>query len=58
MSKLKFIIASALLVFSLNSCDEFLSDAPSKSTSVVPSTIEHMEYALNRYSDFYQETNA
>lgn len=57
MSKLKFIIASALLVFSLNSCDEFLSDAPSKSTSVVPSTIEHMEYALNRYSDFYQETN-
>lgn len=57
MNKLKLIILSAVLAFSLNSCDEFLNDAPSKSTSVVPSTIEHLEYLLNRYSNFYEETN-
>ncbi|MBQ6871776.1 MAG: RagB/SusD family nutrient uptake outer membrane protein [Bacteroidales bacterium] len=57
MNKLKFIIASAALVFTLNSCDEFLSDAPSKSTSIEVTTIDHLEYMLNRYADFYQETN-
>lgn len=57
MNKLKLIIASMAVAFSMGSCDEFLSDAPSKSTSVEPSTIDHLEYLLNRYADFYQETN-
>lgn len=56
-NKLKIIFASAAVMLSLNSCDEFLNDAPSKSTSVVPTSIDHLEYLLNRYADFYQETN-
>ncbi|MCK0132149.1 RagB/SusD family nutrient uptake outer membrane protein [Flavobacteriaceae bacterium F08102] len=37
------------------SCDSFLDERPSKSTSIVPETLEHLEALLNRYSTFASE---
>lgn len=38
-------------------CDDFLDEKPSKTTSLVPETIDHLESLLNNYSSFYQESN-
>lgn len=39
------------------SCNDFLSEKPSKTTSLVPETVDHLETLLNGYSSFYQEGN-
>ncbi len=48
-----------LVIFSLliSSCEDFLSEKPSKSSSLVPTSVEQLEYLLNLYSTFYQESS-
>ena len=46
-----------LLTLAGISCDDYLAKQPSKTTSLVPSTTDHLEYLLNNYSTFYQEGN-
>ena len=38
-------------------CNDFLSEKPSKTSSLVPETTEHLEDLFNAYSSFYQEKN-
>lgn len=51
------IVVVVGLCLLLLSCDKFLDKAPSKSSSVVPSTTDHLEFLLNSYSSFYTEGN-
>lgn len=46
-----------LLALAGVSCNDYLDVKPSKTTSLVPSTTDHLEYLLNSYSTFYQEQN-
>lgn len=39
------------------SCDAYLDQKPSKTTSLVPTTLEHLETLLNNYNSFYEEGN-
>lgn len=55
MKNIKYILLSLIAIVTLSSCDDFLSEAPSKSTSLVPSTTEQLDYILNSYAKFYQE---
>ena len=52
----KYIIG--LLALASASCNDYLAEQPSKTTSLVPSTTDHLEYLLNSYSTFYQEANS
>lgn len=45
----------AMLVFS--SCEKFLDEKPSKTTSLVVTTTDQLSALLNNYSTFYQEEN-
>ncbi|WP_430936701.1 RagB/SusD family nutrient uptake outer membrane protein [Saccharicrinis sp. 156] len=55
MKKYNLLILIMLLV--LSACDDFLSEPPSKSTSIQVSTTEHLDFLLNSYNEFYQEGN-
>lgn len=55
MNKIKIIVISAAFALSLNSCDDFLGEKPSKSTSLVPTTVEQLDYIFNSYASYYQE---
>lgn len=57
MKRYSLIIIIVLAVF-FTACEEFLSEPPSKTTSVVPSTTEHLENLLNNYNDYAREGNA
>lgn len=46
-----------LLAWASVSCNDYLSVQPSKTSSIVPSTTAHLEYLLNNYETFKQETN-
>lgn len=46
-----------LMALFCSSCEEFLSEPPSKTSSLVPSTVEHLENLLNNYSTFSTESN-
>lgn len=39
------------------SCNDFLAEKPSKTSSIVPETTDHLEYILNNYSTFSEEAN-
>jgi hypothetical protein len=55
-----FPIVAAFLVFNFSSCskvDNYLSEAPSKTTSLVITTTDQLNALLNNYSQFYQEGN-
>lgn len=39
------------------SCNDYLDTKPSKTSSLVPTTLEHLESLLNNYDNFYQESN-
>lgn len=54
MKLLKYITLAFILVLNIG-CDDFLDERPSKSTSVVPETIEQLEALLNDYDSFYRE---
>uniref|UniRef100_UPI003217FBC6 RagB/SusD family nutrient uptake outer membrane protein n=1 Tax=uncultured Draconibacterium sp. TaxID=1573823 RepID=UPI003217FBC6 len=56
MKKYSLILVILLAVF-LSACEEFLSEPPSKTSALVPSTTEHMENLLNSYSTYYKESN-
>lgn len=44
------------LVFAYG-CNDFLDEKPSKNTSLVITSIDQLEYILNSYSIFYEESN-
>jgi len=56
MKKYILLIAMFSAVF-FSACDDFLSEPPSKTSSLVPSTVEHLENLLNDYSTFSSESN-
>ena len=56
MRLLKYFIGISITLL-IVSCDDFLDQKPSKSTSLVPTTAEQLEFLLNNYSNFYQEGN-
>ena len=39
------------------SCEDFLDENPSKTSSLVPTRVDHLENLLNNYSSFYSENN-
>lgn len=55
MKATKYVIYIIALI--AISCNDFLDHKPSKTTSIVPETTEHLEYLLNNYSNFQQELN-
>lgn len=57
MKTYKYFILFLLSAFLLNACNDFLSEKPSKSTSLVPTTADQLENLLNNYTNFYQEGN-
>ena len=48
------LLLSVLLLFS---CNDFLNEKPSKNTSLQVTTAEQLDYLLNSYNSFYQETS-
>ncbi|MCL5246137.1 RagB/SusD family nutrient uptake outer membrane protein [Cellulophaga sp. 20_2_10] len=54
MKTYKHILLLALLCSGV-SCNDFLEENPSKTTSVVPETLEHLEQLLNDYNSFGSE---
>ncbi len=54
---MKKLILLYITLVCLCSCDDFLSEKPSKSTTLIPSEVEQLEYMFNLYSTFYQEDN-
>lgn len=56
MKKYSLIILICLAVIS-SACEDFLSEPPSKTSSIVPTKIEHLENLLNKYSTFDREYN-
>lgn len=57
MKTLKLSIYIIIFSLLMSSCEDFLSEKPSKSSSLVPTSVEQLEYLLNLYSTFYQEGN-
>lgn len=56
MKKIKHILLSVGLILLVTSCNDFLDEKPSKSTSLVPTTADQLDYLFNRYGTFYQES--
>ncbi|MDE5421952.1 RagB/SusD family nutrient uptake outer membrane protein [Ancylomarina sp. DW003] len=55
----KYILIIVMLSAVLfTACDEFLNEPPSKTSSLVPSTVEHLENLLNNYGTFSTENNS
>lgn len=50
-----YIISLLIVATGLVSCNKFLDEKPSKSTSLVPTTTAQLDYILNDYSTFYFE---
>ena len=57
MNTYKYIVSFVIGLFLLIGCNDFLDEKPSKSTSLVITTLDQLEYILNSYSIFYQESN-
>lgn len=55
MNKIKNILLLAGLLLMFTSCNDFLSEKPDKSTSLVPTSADQLEYLFNGYSSFYSE---
>lgn len=55
MKTFRYIISFLATILFLVSCTEFLEENPSKTTSVVPNTVEHLESLLNNYGNFASE---
>ncbi|MCH4895611.1 RagB/SusD family nutrient uptake outer membrane protein [Marinilabiliaceae bacterium JC040] len=53
----KIYIGIFFMSLLLTSCDEYLDDMPSKTSSVQISTIEHLDGLLASYRSFYKEPN-
>ncbi len=46
-----------LSIFALISCNDFLNEPPNKNTSLPVTTAEQLDFLLNSYNSFYQETS-
>lgn len=57
MKTIKLSIFAIIFSLLMSSCEDFLSEKPSKSSSLVPTSVEQLEYLLNLYTTFYLETN-
>ena len=57
MNTIKYLLSFVIGLSLLFGCDDFLDEKPSKSTSLVITSIDQLEYILNSYSTFYQESN-
>lgn len=57
MMKKHISILAMFVAVIFASCDDFLNEPPSKTSSVVPSTVEHLENLLNNYNNFSEEGN-
>lgn len=55
--KYKYMLWILFGIFLLLGCDKYLDVQPSKTTSLVPTTLEHLETLLNDYDSFYEEVN-
>lgn len=53
----KYLLWLMVCIPGMISCDEYLDMKPSKTSSLVPTTLEHLETLLNNYGSFYQESN-
>ena len=56
MKTISYIITGMMIV-GLMSCNEYLEHKPSKTTSLVPETTEHLDYLMNEYYYTRQEGN-
>lgn len=54
--KIKTYIIGLLALASV-SCNDWLAEKPSKTTSLTVETTDHLEYLLNNYDNFYEEAN-
>lgn len=50
-------LVSVFVLGSISSCDKFLDEMPSKTTSLVVTTTAQLDALLNNYSSFYSEGN-
>lgn len=57
MKTFKYFILLIVSTLILSACNDFLDEKPSKNTSLVPSTVDQLDYLLNNYTTFYQEGN-
>ncbi len=57
MNTIKYILSFFIAIPLLYGCNDFLDEKPSKSTSLVITSLDQLEYILNSYSTFYQESN-
>lgn len=56
MKKAYIYILFITLVPLFNSCDDFLDESPSKTSSIAPKSLEDYEAILNSYRNFYSES--
>src|SRR5690554_4909504 len=52
-----YIISLLTAIIFTYGCNDFLDEKPSKSTSLVITSLDQLEYILNSYSIFYEESN-
>ena len=57
MRKIKNIIIALSVLIAFYSCDDFLDEKPNKNSSLTITSVEQLNYLLNNYSIFYQESN-
>ncbi len=57
MKAIKYILVLFTTLTLTTGCNDFLSEPPSKSTSLVITSIDQLEYLLNSYLTFYSESN-
>lgn len=55
--KSKYYILLLVIAIVFVACDDFLDKKPSKNSSLVITDVEQLEYLLNNYAAFYQESN-
>lgn len=55
MNKIIYILLLTISFITITSCNGFLDEKPNKSTSLVPTTADQLEYLFNDYKKFYQE---
>ena len=54
----RYSLIILMLAIFFTSCEDFLSEPPSKTSSLVPSTTEHLEALLNNYGTYDREGNS
>lgn len=55
--KIYKLLPVILLAFAITSCNKFLEEPPSKTSALVPKTVEQLETLLNNYNSFAPENS-